>query len=188
MGFLKPEVEGFQPKSQATPLSGDILSMLRGLMSGGQFGEPIGPGQQAAAGGIQDFISARETPDQFLELMGPLRESFNRETGRIQAQQKETFGGLGNRFSTSLARETGRVGRERGTDLDAMISQMFLQDQGSLLQALGMQQQFGQQATQPFFDCAKLGIVPEEPVVTDSPWTTLLQILTEAAGAAAMAL
>ena len=185
MGFLKPDIESKEVKSQATPLAENVLTRLMALLSEGGLGTPIGPGQTAAAGGIQDFIGARETPEQFLELMGPLREVFNRETGRIQAQQKETFGQIGSRFSSSLAGETGRVGRERATDLDAMISQLFLQDQGSLLQALGMQQQFGQQALDPFLQMAGLGISPDQTIVSDSPFVTYMKLVTQGAEAAA---
>ena len=181
MGFLKPDIEAHQPKSQATPLSSDILQMLREAIKGGTFGEGLGSQQKAAGEGVERFIGARETPEQFLELMGPLREQFARETERGVAGQRESLGLTGNRFSESLLREEGRFRRERGTDIDALMSNLFLQDQGNLLSALGLQGQLGQQATQPFFDFASLGIRPEETVVSDSPWVTFFKLMTEGA-------
>ena len=185
MGFLKPDIESREVKSQATPLAEGVLSRLMTMLTeGGQLGDPIGPGQTAAAAGVQDFITARETPDQFLELMGPLRDVFNRQTDRAAAQTRESLGATGNRFSTSLIKEEGRLRGERGTELDAMISQLFLQDQGSLLQALGLQNQFATSALSPFLNLSGLGINPDQTIVSDSPFVTYMKLLTDSAEAA----
>ena len=171
MGNLtKPKVRTKQPKSQATPLSEDILGMLRGMMSQGGFGDPISSTQKAAAGGTQDFIDARKDTDAFNELMGPLRKAFEVDTDRAAAGQRESLGMLGGRFSTGLAREEGRLRGERATELDAMISQMFLQEQSNLLGALGLQSQQGQSFMQPFMDFGKMGIFEENMFIEDSPW------------------
>lgn len=156
--------------------------MLRGIMNPtrpGQFGDPLGALQTEAASGVQDFIGARETPEQFLELMGPLRDVFNRQTDLDAAQTKESLGQSGNRFSTAVPSLIGRQRGERATQLDALMSQAFLQEQGGLLQALGMLQGFGQEATRPFFDFAKMGILPEQTVVQDSPFVTGAGVLTD---------
>ena len=173
-------------KSPATPLSNDILGVLRNMMSQGEFGAPISPTQKAAASGTQDFISDRSNPEMFNELMGPLRKAFERDTDRAAAGQRESIGMLGGRFSTGLAREEGRLRGDRATDLDAMISQMFLQEQGNLLSALGLQGQLGQQFMDPFMDFGKMGIFPDHQVVSDNPWMDFLK-LGATAGAVALA-
>lgn len=137
---------------------------------GPDFGGGFGKGQIAGAEGIQDYISARQTPDQFAELMDPLRKMFDIETERAAAAQKESLGMTGNRFSTSLAREQGRLRGERATQLDALMSQLFLGEQGNLLQALGMQHQMGSEAIEPFFQFAEMGILPEQLYKQDSAW------------------
>lgn len=137
---------------------------------GPDFGGGFGKGQIAGAEGIQDFISARQSPEQFAELMGPLRKMFDIETERAAAAQRESLGMTGNRFSTSLAREQGRLRGERSTELDALMSQLFLGEQGKLLQALGMQHDMGTAAIEPFFRFAEMGILPEQLYKQDSAW------------------
>ena len=185
MGIFKPQIEKESVESQATPLAGDVLQMLIQQLTGGTAGEGFGP-QQRAGGSIQQFIDARADPAKFLELMAPLREAFNLQTDRSAAQTREGFGAQGARLSTSLARTEGRQRGERDIQLDSLISQMFLADQGNLLRAIGAQQEFGTQNLAPFFNLAGQGIFPENTIIQDSQFSQilkpLLQIIT--AGAA----
>ena len=164
MGFLKPDITSRQPRSQASPLSDELIKFLTEMITGNAepgSGGPFGAAQQ----GLADFATARSSPEQFLELMGPLREMFNRETDRQVAQTTESFGASGNRLSTGLAREGGRQRTERGTNLDALISQLFLSEQENLLKAFELMRS-------PFLDIGKLGILPEDTIVNDSPFVT----------------
>lgn len=161
MSFLDPTIEARQPKSQATPLSEELIQLLTGMVTsetGGGFAE----GQK----GISDFASARSSPEQFLELMGPLREMFDRETERQVSQTREGFSATGNRQSLGLAREEGRQRTERGTNLDALISDLFLKEQSNLLRAF-------ESLRSPFIDFGKLGILPEDTFLKDSRFTTI---------------
>lgn len=58
MGFLKPRIETQQPKSQATPLAEDILGLLQKQITGGTFGEGIGPLQREAGTALRQFMNS----------------------------------------------------------------------------------------------------------------------------------
>lgn len=182
---MQPNVESREVKSQATPLAGDVLDVLRKQITGGTFGEGFGPLQREAGTAIQQFTHNRADPANFAKLMGPLREMFNTQTDRGAAQVREGMGAAGNRFSTSTMREEGRFRGERANALDAQIGQMFQESQNQLLQGLGMMQNFGAQNVNPFFQMASQGINPENQIVTEDP---IMQILKLAAPVAGMAL
>ncbi len=170
--LFKPDIEARQPKSQATPLSQGILDFLTRSISGE--GEEGGGDFGFAQQGFRDFATARSTPEQFLELMGPLRAIFERETEKSVAQTREGFSATGNRQGTGLAREEGRVRTEQATNLDALMSQLFLREQDNLLKALsGLREPFTQFGAQ--------GILPEQTIVSDSPFVTLTKTLADLA-------
>ena len=173
MGFLKPRIEGRQVKTQATPLAEGILDFLMKSLSG-EGGVEGGGGFGAAQRGFAEFAEARSTPEQFLELMGPLRAVFERQTERDVAQTREGFSAAGGRLGTGLAREEGRVRTERSTELDALMSQLFLQEQDKLLTALS-----GLRA--PFMQFGAQGIQPEQTVVTDAPFVAFTKVLADLA-------
>ena len=185
--IFKPSVETKQPKSQATPLSGDILEWLRSTFQGGVGGDTLGQGigapQQAAGENISDFIAGSKDLEAFNEMLGPLRKSFGRETQRGEAAIKESMGALGNRFSTSTQKNVGQFRGERASQIESLIADMFLRNQSNLLGAIGQQQQFGIQNLQPFFDFAGLGILPEDLLVGDSPFSQIANPLAQGAGA-----
>lgn len=160
MGFLQPDIETRQPKSQATGLSEELIQLLTGMVT-----SETGGGFAEAQKGFSDFASARSSPEQFLELMGPLREMFDRETERQVSQTREGFSATGNRQSLGLAREEGRQRTERGTNLDALISDLFLKEQGNLLKAFELMRA-------PFTGIGSQGIFEEDSFVIDSPFTT----------------
>ena len=180
MGFLKPDITSRQPRSQASPLSDELIKFLTEMITGTAepgSGGPFGDAQR----GIQDFATARSSPEQFLELMGPLREMFNRETDKQVAQTRESFGVTGNRLSTGLAREEGRQRTERGTDLDALISGLFLKEQENLLKSFEL-------LRSPFLDIARQGILPEDTIINDSSFVAASKVFGDLAkGGAAIA-
>ena len=179
MGFLKPRVEGRPVKSQATPLAEGILEFLVNSLSG-EGGAEGGGDFGAAQRGLGEFAEARSSPEQFLELMGPLRAMFDRETERNVAQTKEDFSVTGNRLGTGLAREAGRVRTERSTDLDALMSQLFLQEQDKLLTALTS-------LRDPFVQFGSQGIQPDKTIVSDAPFVAITKTLADLAkGAGAL--
>lgn len=182
--LLKPNVESREVRSQATPLAEDVLAQLRAEIAGGTFGAGVGPAQQGAISSAQGFIKARESPEQFLQLMGPLREMFNIQTEKDVAQTREGFGAAGGRLSKGLAREEGRVRNERGIAGDAAISQLFLQDQDRLLQGINLLGSLGAQSLLPFLQLGGMGINPEAQIVNDSPLMSILKLAVPIATAA----
>ena len=185
MGFLKPNIETRQPTSQATPLSQDVLSILRQAISGGNMSDTaLTPEQKAASEGVSSFIASRQSPEMFNQLMGPLREAFGLQTEKDVAATRSGFSATGNRFSRSMMREEGRVRNEANTNLNAQLSKMFLDEQTNLLGALQLQQGMGMQNLQPFLDFAGLGVLPQQTFVTDNPWMTLLSGVIQGAGQA----
>lgn len=176
---FRPRIEAHQPKTQATPLSGDILTLLRSAIEGGTIGEGLTAHQQEAGAGVRDFIDARQTPDAFMALMGPLREAFNLQTEKAVGGMREGMAPLGARMGTSAGRVEGQMRGERDLQLDSLLSQLFLQEQGALLQALGMQHGMGQSNMQPAFDFGAMGIMPEQLMVRDSSFLTAMKGLSE---------
>lgn len=85
---------------------------------------------------------------------------------------------MGNRFGTPLAREEGRVRGEAGLNLDALISNLFLNEQGNLLNAINSMQTMGVQNTAPAFNMAQQGVHQDQTIVTDDP---LMQMMKFAA-------
>lgn len=177
MGFLRPEIRAHQPKSPATPLAEDVLANLRRQLTGGVYGEGVGPLQREAGTAIRQFVEARQTPDQFANLLQPIIDINRREVDRGAAQIRESFGAMGQRLGTPLARAEGDFRAEAGQNLDRLLSQLFMQEQGNLLQALGLMQTMGDMNIQPFLQMASLGILPENTIVTDSPWVTGAQTI-----------
>ncbi len=173
MGFLKPDIEAREVRSQASPLSDELLKFLTGNLTGEGVaggGGDVGFAQQ----GLRDFATARSTPEQFLELMGPLRAIFERQTEVDVAKTREGAVATGNRQSIGLAREEGRVRTESNTNLQALLSDLFLKEQSNLVNALGA-------IRQPFLDFAQLGINPDQTIISDSPFVQGAKTLADLA-------
>jgi hypothetical protein len=185
MGFLKPDINTQQPKSQATPLSQDVLNLLRQAIAGGNMGSPMSASGKEAESSLSGFIKDRQSPEMFNELMGPLREAFGLQTEKDVAKTREGMSAMGNRFGTPMLREEGRVRNEANIGLNDQISRLFLGEQANLLKGIGMQGDMAAQNLQPFYDFAGLGILPENQFVTDNPWMTLISELIKAGGMAA---
>ncbi len=155
--------------------------MLREAIAKGEFGEGLTKGQRESDASLESFISARETPEMFAELIKPLEAIFNRGTDRAAAQTREGFSATGNRFSTGLAQTESRQRGDRQLDFQGMLSELFFGQQDQLLNAIGQQSAQGAANAQPFFDFAGLGILPENTIVSDSPSTQALKFFTELA-------
>lgn len=128
---------------------------------------------------VDSFIQARETPEQFMSLMGPLREVFQLNTDRAAGEVREGLSQTGNRLSTAAAREEGKVRNEGNLNLEALLSQLFLGDQANLLNAIGQKQNMAIQNTAPAFDFAGAGILPDQTIIQDSPATMIFKGLGE---------
>lgn len=188
MSFLQPEIKAKQPRSQATPLSEDVLDVLRKQVLGGAFGEGLGPLQREAGTATRQFIKSRQTMDDFGKLAQPLIDISRRETDRSAADLRESFGIAGSRFGTPLAFGESRLRTDAGQNLDATLAELFQQEQGRLLEAIGMLQSIGQQNIEPIMNMAQLGVLPEEMFAVDSPWMLAIEgiaALAEGAGTAA---
>jgi len=183
--WLKPNIDTKQPKSQATPLSQDVLNLLRQAIAGGNMGAPMSATGKAAETNLSSFISDRQTPEMFNELMGPLREAFGLQTEKDVAKTREGMSMMGNRFGTPMAREEGRVRSEANINLNDQITKLFMGEQANLLKGIGMQGDMATSNLQPFYDFAGLGILPENQFVTDNPWMTIIRELIKAGGTVA---
>lgn len=170
MGFLRPEVQAQQVRSQATPLAEDVLENLRRQLRGGVYGEGVGPLQREAGTAIRQFMAARETPERFESLAQPMIDISRRETDRGAAQLRENLGTAGLRLGTPATQAEGRFRAEAGQNLDSLLAQLFSQEQANLLQSIGMLQSMGVSNIAPFLQMAGLGIIPDQTIVTDSPW------------------
>lgn len=188
MGFLKPNIETRQPRSQASPLAEDFLGLLRKQLLGGTFGEGLTGGQREAGTAIKQFVNARQTPEQFNKLAAPLIDLSNLNLDRSASDLRESFGAAGNRFGSGAAGGEAKLRSEANTNLNAQLSELFNSQQGQLLQGIMGMQQFGLQNLQPFMDFASQGILPEQMFVQDSPFVQSMKLLTQlvdAAGGAA---
>lgn len=178
--MLKPVVSSRQQKSQATPLGEDILSLLKKqLTSSDTFGGGVTGAQQGAMKSMDKFIGARETPEQFMKLMGPLKEMFQLNTDKSAAQTRESFGATGNRMSRSAMKAEGATRNEGNLSLQAMLSQLFMGDQANLLGAIGQKQQMANQNIAPALDFGAMGIMPDQTMINDSTATTLFKGFNE---------
>lgn len=153
--------------------------MLRQQLGGGSFGSGIAAPQQQAMQSVNQFISARETPEQFMALMGPLREMFQLNSDKAAAQTREGQSIAGTRLSRSTASAEGATRNEGMLGLESLMSQLFLQDQGNLLNAIGQKQGMAQQNVDPFLQFGSAGIMPDQTMINDSTGMQLFKGLGE---------
>ncbi len=185
---MSPTVDRKESKSQATPFAEDFLAKLRGELSGEAFGKGVGPLQQQAGTAIQQFVSGGGGQFDLTKLFSGLEEQFQRETDRGASEIRESFGSLGGRFGTPLAREEGRFRRESATDFFTGLEDILRQEHGGqqerLLQGIGLMGQLGGQSLQPFLQMAQLGILPDELLVGPSKFAQLTGGLGDLLGGA----
>lgn len=192
MGFLKPQRETYQPQSQASPLAGDVLDLLRRSIAGGTFGSGFGPLQRGAGTAIQQYVNARQTPEMFNKLAEPLVKLADIQLGKNLGNLKEAFSIGGNRFSSSAAKGIAQEQTDSSANLQAQLSDLFMKGQDQLFNAIQAMQTMGTQDLAPLFSMAGMGILPEQTVYQDSPfvkgvqlWTNLMAAAGDAAKAAA---
>ena len=182
-----PNVETVQPESQATPFGEDFLKILRGELSTA-FGTGVGPNQREAGTALRQFIQSLQGSgggsEGLNQLISGIETSGAARIERGAADLREQGGILGQRFGSSLAQGEGLFRAEAGAKLDQTIGGLREQgrqfDQTALFEAI--QGLFGQgQASLDFLgQFAKLGILPEEIIVSPS---TTTQVVTGVTGA-----
>lgn len=176
---MKPTVETQEATSQATPLAQDVLGMIRRQITGGVFGEGMGPLQQEAGTAIRQYVTSRQNMDQFAQTLAPVLRLFDQGTNEQVAGLRTSMGSLGGRFGTPLANAEADFRSDRSMQRDALIAQAWQQEMQNLLAGIAMMQQFGLQNIAPALQMAQLGILPEHVIVGDSPFA---QITGAAAG------
>lgn len=163
-------------RSQATPLSEDILSLLRGQISKGELGAGVGPLQREAGTAARQFVSSGGGRFDLSPLLGQLEEIQRRRVSESTGDLRESFGIAGTRFGTPLATGEGRLRRELETEFGAQTGELLRTEFGAqqqrLLQGIELLQNLGQENLEPFLMLAQLGINPE--VFTENPFVTAL--------------
>ena len=186
--------------SQATPLSGDILEILRGQLASGGFGMGVGPLGREAGTAARQFVSSgvagRGGTEGFdlSPLLQQLEQIQNRRVGEQTGDLREAFGITGQRFGTALQKGEGNLRGRLEEDFMANIGNLLRQSfesqqqrqlfgQGQQLQGINLLGGLEQQNLAPFLQLAALGINPD--VFTENPFATAGKVV--AGGAAAVA-
>lgn len=172
-GLIQPTTKRVQGQSQATPLANDVLDLLMKQITGGTFGSGFGPLQQQAGTSAQQFVNSGGGQFDTSELFKNLGDVFRQNQQQDVAQLRENYGGIGGRLSSGAAgAEADLLAKGNanfGAQLGEISRQEFGNQQNRLLQGIQSLFQMGTQATQPFFDMASLGILPETIAFGDSP-------------------
>lgn len=168
-----------QPTSQATPLAGDVLGLLRGAIGQGGF-QALTPLQQQSQMSLSNFIPLLESGQQTEALLRQLEQLQGRQLGTNVAQQRESLGAQGLAAGGS-SRAAGEASLRSQSALgfealagNIMREQTNIQNQ-QLLQAIGLGGQLSQQNIAPFLQMASLGILPEQVFFEQNPFVTGLQ-------------
>ena len=176
--------------SQATPLSGDILEILRGQLAGGQLGVGVGPLGREAGTAARQFVSSgvegRGGTEGFdlSPLLAQLEEIQNRRVGEQTGDLREAFGITGQRFGTALQKGEGNLRGRLEQDFMATIGNLLRQSfesqqqrtlfgQGQQLQGIDLLSQVGQRNLAPFLNFAAQGINPD--IFTENPLVSIIK-------------
>lgn len=141
-----------------TPLSEDILGILRKQIGGGEFGAGLGPLQRQAGTAAQQLVSSLQDPVNLQPLFQPFIESSRRETELGAANLRESFGIAGGRFGSPLAQGEATFRAEQRGGLEELLAGITMQQQEQLMQAITALQTMGQQNIAPFFQFAAAGM------------------------------
>lgn len=189
MGFFKPSIDTNQPESQATPLAGDVLGMIRKQITGGTFGEGFGPLQREAGTGVRQYLQTLESGDAFSDI--PTMESLTPQIEEQVGNLREGMGISGSRFGSSASRGEGQLRSDMITNIAKELSGLRLQKESTesqaMLQTLGQLFGMGQQNVQPAFDMTQLGILPEDTIVGDSQANQIANLIGSIAAAGSTA-
>ena len=174
--------------SQATPLSEDILEILRGQIESGQLGVGVGPLGREAGTAARQFVSSgvagRGGTEGFdlSPLLKQLETIQNRRVGEQTGDLREAFGITGQRFGTALQKGEGNLRGRLEQDFMATIGELLRQSfesqqqrtlfgQGQQLQGINLLSGIGQRNLAPFLQLASLGINPD--IFTENPFVTV---------------
>ena len=176
--------------SQATPLSGDILEILRGQLASGGFGMGIGPLGREAGTAARQFVSSGAAGRGGTEgfdlspLLAQLETIQNRRVGEQTGDLREAFGITGQRFGTALQKGEGNLRGRLEEDFMANIGNLLRQSfesqqqrqlfgQGQQLQGINLLGGLEQQNLAPFLNLAALGINPD--IFTENPFVSVIK-------------
>ena len=183
-----------QPRSQATPLSEDVIRELQGRISsslGQSFGNIGEAGTNirqllSSGGGIRDVAS----PGNYITNLEAI---FQRNLDRSVADLREGTSITGNRFGTGGQLAESRLRSDALTDFGGKLSELELglnqvgiqRDTGVAQLMAGLSQTLaglGQTEMAPFLALASQGIIPEEVIASPNPWLQLGTSLIQGAG------
>ncbi|MEE8113337.1 MAG: hypothetical protein V3T23_03175 [Nitrososphaerales archaeon] len=188
-----PRVQKEEVSTQATPLAENFLKVLQGQLDEGAFGTGVTGAQRESGTALRQFISSLQsnigapgTPSAGAQrLIGGLETQSRARTERSAGDLRESQGILGARFGSSLTQGEALLRTEADANLDQLIGSILEQsrqfDEGIRLQNQelllgGISQLFGQgQANiEPFREALRLGVQPEETIVSPSTGTQLI--------------
>lgn len=180
---MAPQAKTIQPESQATPLSEDVLDLLRRqLAQGSQVATPL---QRQAGTNISQFINEGGGEFNLSPLFSALSETFGQQNEQALAQLNENFSIGGGRFGTGNQTAQGRFLAESVPRQQAVLGNIgldaFNQQMARLLQAIGTQSNIGAQGFAPFLQLAGQGIIPEQTFLQQNPIVSGLGALSGAA-------
>ena len=175
--------------SQATPLSGDVLDILRGQIAEGSFGTGAGPLQQEAGTAMRQFVNSGGGSFDLSPMMTQLEDIQKRRVKESTADLREGYGVMGSRYGTPMAVGEGRMREGMESNFMAQISDLLLQDftnqQNRLQSGIGQLFGMGEANIQPYLQMAAMGINPD--VFTENPWVTGIKTAAGVAEGAATA-
>lgn len=176
---MGPQSESVERSNVATPLSGDVIGLLRDQISQGNFGGPITPLQREAGTAARQFLnSGGGAADRAVaDLMGVA--DIQRERG--MADLGEQFGIAGSSLGTPASVGGARFLSEHGARTQQQASDLFMRGLGLDLSGIQMLNQIAQANLAPFMQMAGRGVVNPEVVATDSIFSQLLSGLGGAA-------
>lgn len=157
---FKPTTQ--QISNMATPITGDVLGMLRNQITGNTVGTGLGPLQQQAGTAIQQFVNSGGGSFDNSKLFGGMEDIFNRQQAQSQADLKEQFGSIGGRFGTGLANASALQSSQANAGFASQIGQIsaneFSNQMNRLMSGIGMMQGMGTQNLDPFMQFAQTGM------------------------------
>lgn len=171
--------ETVQRENVATPLSGDLIDILRGQLQGGQMGLGLGPLQQEAGTAARQFVNsgggaANRAVSDLMDVQRLQRQQGLRDLG-------EQFGIAGSSLGTPQSVGQARFLSEAIPREQSMLSQLFLQGQQNQLSGIDILNQIAQSNLAPFLSLAGRGIIDPDVVATESPFTQVSSALGGAA-------
>lgn len=166
---MEPSIETRQPESQATPLSEDVVQLLENRIS--QFGAGM-TGTRQAGTAIRQFVESGP---------GALPEEQQRAIEQTQSQARErALDQIGEEFSVMGGTQGSPAGFTAAETMSRLAprqtQQRFAEQRrraAQQLSAAGQLAQISQAMQQPFLNVAQQGIMPEQTIVGESPFSQI---------------